>query len=614
MISASSHAEPVVPGCQPAAGQPAWRRRMPLVQLAILGAASGACYVAFAFLCRAFQFGKNHQERPILAGLAILAVSFALYLAAIWVARKCCAGWKLTGTIMAWALFFRLVLIPSAAFQEIDLYRYLWDGAAGAQGVSAFRYSPAEVRAAEPGPHLSDDMARLVAIREASPALEEILHRVHFPELPTVYPPVSQAVFAVAVWLTPLQADLDSWIVRMKVLLVAFDLGTCVLVFCLLRRAEMHPGWAVAYAWCPLVLKEFANSGHVDSIAVFFTTAAVYCLARAITGVAEFARIRGNVACPNSGEFGYAPLVLAAAICLGLAVGAKLYAVVLLPLFCAMLFARRGGGVAVTFGLLFLVLASAALGPMIRSLPGSPAVAPPPPADAMSPPQPGVASPAPPPHSLAGLQAFFNRWEMNDFLFLLVVENLRPNSPAYPQAWFVVVPDAWRRSVTLPLATALGTDPHQAAFHAARAITAAAFIALALVLAYRAYREPTLPVFLRSAFLTLAWFWLLSPTQNPWYWTWALPLVCFARGRAWLAVSGLVLAYYLRFWLSYHWPDSAVLGTSYRGESFFDFIVPWLEFGPWFAWLTATAFVKTQKRPIPQPCPEPCPALLRCDA
>jgi hypothetical protein len=90
---------------------------------------------------------------------------------------------------------------------------------------------------------------------------------------------------------------------------------------------------------------------------------------------------------------------------------------------------------------------------------------------------------------------------------------------------------------------------------------------------------------LRAAFLTIAWFWLLLPTLNPWYWTWAMPLLPFARSRAWLALSGLVFVYYLRFWLTYHFAETPVLGTRYPGPWFFDYIVTWLEFGPWFLWL-----------------------------
>ena len=90
-------------------------------------------------------------------------------------------------------------------------------------------------------------------------------------------------------------------------------------------------------------------------------------------------------------------------------------------------------------------------------------------------------------------------------------------------------------------------------------------------------------------FLTIAWFWLLCPTQNPWYWTWALPLLPMARSRVWLAMSGLVLLYYLRFWLSYHWPEQPVLGTPYAGIAFFDFVVTWIEYGPWFLCLAIAA-------------------------
>ena len=58
-----------------------------------------------------------------------------------------------------------------------------------------------------------------------------------------------------------------------------------------------------------------------------------------------------------------------------------------------------------------------------------------------------------------------------------------------------------------------------------------------------------------------------------WYWTWALPLLPLARSRVWLAMSGLVLVYYLRFWLRCHFPDTPVLGIAYRGGVFFDLVV-----------------------------------------
>ena len=89
---------------------------------------------------------------------------------------------------------------------------------------------------------------------------------------------------------------------------------------------------------------------------------------------------------------------------------------------------------------------------------------------------------------------------------------------------------------------------------------------------------------LEAVFLTLAWFWLLLPTQNPWYLTWCLPFLPFARGRAWFALSGLAFVYYLRFWMTARF-SSPVLGTPYPGAQFFDFVVTWLEYAPWVLWL-----------------------------
>ena len=100
---------------------------------------------------------------------------------------------------------------------------------------------------------------------------------------------------------------------------------------------------------------------------------------------------------------------------------------------------------------------------------------------------------------------------------------------------------------------------------------------------------------LEAVFLTLAWFWLLLPTQNPWYLTWCLPFLPFARGRAWFALSGIAFVYYLRFWMTARFP-SFVLGTPYPGAQYFDFIMTWLEYAPWLMWLLVD--VRLRKRTV----------------
>ena len=58
--------------------------------------------------------------------------------------------------------------------------------------------------------------------------------------------------------------------------------------------------------------------------------------------------------------------------------------------------------------------------------------------------------------SLQGLSTFLTRWEMNDLLFMIVEENIRPIMFAPPSFWFVVVPDTVRQSVTGQLAASNG--------------------------------------------------------------------------------------------------------------------------------------------------------------
>ncbi len=177
---------------------------------------------------------------------------------------------------------------------------------------------------------------------------------------------------------------------------------------------------------------------------------------------------------------------------------------------------------------------------------------------------------------------------------MLVVENVKPDGdrPRSNRPWFAIVPDAWRVRITQGPAERLDVSSKKAAFLMTRVATSTLILVIALILAWRAAACQAPRPWLEAAFLTIAWFWLLSPTQNPWYWAWAMPLVVFARGRAWLLLSGLTMIYYLRFWLGYHWPHEPLAYTFYAGKNFFDYVVVCLEFGPWFMLLAGMAVVR----------------------
>ncbi len=575
--------------------------RQSLLKLIAIGVISWALYVVIAVLSARFSLDVPSAERPHLMFFGLFVVLFGLYLTAVRLAVCVTSVKPVLLVIVLFAVAFRFVLLPTTPIQEIDLYRYVWDGHVSQALVSPYRFSPQQIitaadqaRGGSDGSHVDPQLWDLVEAQRSDPALGQIIRTVHYGELTTPYPPVSQAVFALSAALTPRGASVSAHLLVMKSLIVLFDLGILLAMIGILRRVGMPVGWCAAYAWCPLVMKEFANSSHLDAIAVFLTTLGIWLLLttsrRALWGMAV----------------------------LGLGVGAKLYPLILTPLCFAMIVRRDGWRRALLATGALVVVSAIALAPMIWTLEREPS------RDGAArldhqdglPPLPTlvdsegtVAPPLPtetddPETQPSGLRAFLIGWKMNEFLFLLLSENLNPanEEPRDQTPWFVILPHSARQWIAQTVASTCGVDAETGAFLLARATTLCVFGLLVLtwcarlMLSQETTRRPedagALEMqFLEAAFLTLAWFWLLSPTQNPWYWTWALPLIPFARSRVWLWVAGVVMTYYLRFWFVAHWPESpGPLGSRYSGGSFFDFVISWAEFGPLLICLTIDAW------------------------
>lgn len=197
--------------------------------------------------------------------------------------RKRLAGW-----LFALALGCRAALLFTQPTLENDFWRYLWDGRVLANGINPYQYKPLD------------------------PALDhlDVPYRkdIGWKEYGTIYPPVSIAVFALSHLMYP-----DSLIV-LKVLLTLFDVLTGAIIFYWLLLLGRSPNLSLLYFLNPLVLKEIANSAHLDSIAVFFTTLSTFLLWK---GLREAKRATVT--------FAWTALALAAC--------SKLFAFSLLPLF-----------------------------------------------------------------------------------------------------------------------------------------------------------------------------------------------------------------------------------------------------------------------------------------
>ncbi len=529
-------------------------------RLVIIGVGSLPIYGLVAILSTGFRYGEGYRERPILAVLGLLAlawVGYAFALAGLLRARHSIgvdsrrvdsAGRRMP-SVIAFAVTFRLILLVSRPIQEIDYYRYLWDGRVILSGLNPFHYAPAEIDQLGRESAVDASLGQLRRLAGTSVSVQTIFERIHHREVPTIYPPAAQMVFALAAVLTPASMPVWGHVLVLKCLLIAFDVGTLLILARLLRRLGLPADWSLSYGWCPLVLKEFANTGHLDAIAVFFTILAAYWLIGPTVG----STLRHRFLEPLLG-----------AIALGLAVLAKSYPVVLLPIVAAFLAARLRGR-AILPALAFATVIVGAYVPFLAGATGK-----------------GKVSTHSP---WTGLGTFLTRWQKNDLLFMLAHENLHPQAPGVPDRWFVVVPAEARRAIdrvaAATLARVVGASGAKPAFLLTQAVMGAALATIGLIWAVRVFRAPEPLVLLRGTALILAWGWLLSSTPHPWYLTWSLPFLVFAERRSWFLLTGLALMYYLRFHLEY---QAAPGGQAAIDRAFdaFDCGFVWLEFGPFF--------------------------------
>ena len=183
------------------------------------------------------------------------------------------------GRMILWAVAFRLSGLAGGPFFEDDFFRYLWDGYRFATTGTPYGAAP-ETFFLDPG---------------VPAAFQWVLDRINNPDLSTIYGPTTQFVFLLGYWLQPAN------VAALQSILILIDLATIGL---LLRLAPARN--VMLYAWCPLVVKEIAFTAHPEGIGV--------CLLMAAIVLARRRHWRST------------------AVCLGLAAGAKVFALLLAPL------------------------------------------------------------------------------------------------------------------------------------------------------------------------------------------------------------------------------------------------------------------------------------------
>lgn len=189
----------------------------------------------------------------------------ALYLVAAWaITRARLTSHSTLLIVIVFAALFRLSILYKPPFLSDDIYRYVWDGRVQAAGINPYEYVPAD--------------ARLAGLRDE--VIYSKINRRDFAH--TIYPPLAQAIFGG----TTRVSESVAW---MKATMVGFEALTILALMGLLVSFGLPLQRVVIYAWHPLIVWEFAGSGHVDSAVIAFVCIALYARRRQLetaTGIA----------------------------------------------------------------------------------------------------------------------------------------------------------------------------------------------------------------------------------------------------------------------------------------------------------------------------------------
>jgi hypothetical protein len=228
-------------------------RRLIVITLAIL---SLALYWTIDWPEKADMTGGH-----IVTFLYTYGAVFLVYIGLLYAARKLelfSSDKKTLFVLLAIALIARGVVAVNTgehSYTSDDVYRYIWEGKLVAHCYNPLLYSP-------------EDLAH------SGLADSTMYPKINHHWLPTIYPPLSQYLFAAA-WLIG-----GDHIFGFKTISLLFELLSLLVLFFFIRQARL-PSWTwLIWLFSPLVIIEFIMSNHLDILAMPFLVLAMIFILR----------------------------------------------------------------------------------------------------------------------------------------------------------------------------------------------------------------------------------------------------------------------------------------------------------------------------------------------
>lgn len=198
----------------------------------------------------ALSFVTNRANFPSL--ITLYSISFISY----WKLYTSVSSSKNQINILFFAsILVRLIVVFAFPFFSDDIYRFWWDGKLLTSTINPFNNTP---RFYIDSQFFTDEYAKF------------IFGKLNSPDYFSVYPPVCQAIFALAYWFCP--TSIYGAAILIKLFLFLCEIGTIFILYRLVKEKSL------IYALNPLIIIELCGNAHFEAAMLFFFAITIFLL------------------------------------------------------------------------------------------------------------------------------------------------------------------------------------------------------------------------------------------------------------------------------------------------------------------------------------------------
>ncbi len=164
---------------------------------------------------------------------------------------------------LIFAVFLRVLLLPTLPELSNDFYRFFWDGELLNRGVNPFAHTPNQL--------MHDPLLYSEGYMRSLYHGMGDLSQAHY----TCYPVLNQFIFYLT---TLLSNSLVSNVIALRVVIILADLGAIYFAKKIADHLKIDAHRIWLYALNPFIILEFTGNLHFEGVMIFFLLGAIYAL------------------------------------------------------------------------------------------------------------------------------------------------------------------------------------------------------------------------------------------------------------------------------------------------------------------------------------------------